>query len=322
MARTGLVCDPRFELHKTSIGHPERPERLQAISRALKDRGLMSHTVAIDPKAADISLVQRNHDAEYLTRIHSWCEQGRAHGDTPDTDLSPESFDIALLAAGGLIQAVDAVMAGQIDNAFCAVRPPGHHAEHNIAMGFCLINNVAVAARRLIEDHHLQRVLILDWDVHHGNGTQHSFYEDPKVLYVSLHGHPGILYPGTGYEHERGQGDGEGFTLNVPIIPPGGDAVWRKAFDEKILPKVEDYKPEFVLISAGFDAHRLDPLGPLELETESFGWMSEVMLDVARRHCSGRLVSVLEGGYHLQALADSACLHVERLLSASANRQS
>ncbi len=316
MAITGLISDPRYERHTTSAGHPERPERIRAISNALEGHGLTSQTVLIDPKPADLVLVQRNHDEEYLKRICSWCEKGRAHGDTPDTDLSPESFDIALLAAGGLVQAVDAVMAGELDNAFCAVRPPGHHAERNIAMGFCIINNVAVAARRLIEDHKLERVLILDWDVHHGNGTQHSFYDDPKVLYVSLHGHPGILYPGTGYEHERGRGAGEGFTLNVPIVPPGGDLVWRKAFDEKVLPKIESYRPEFVLISAGFDAHRLDPLGPLELETESYGWMTQSLLDVARRHCGGRLVSVLEGGYHLQALADSVCLHVEKLLSA------
>ena len=236
-------------------------------------------------------------------------------GHTPDTDLSQESFDIALLAAGGLVQAVDAVMSGTVDNAFCAVRPPGHHAERSVAMGFCLINNVAVAARHLIEDHRLERVLILDWDVHHGNGTQHSFEDDPKVLYISIHGHPGILYPGTGYEHERGHGAGEGFTLNIPIVPPGGDGVWRKAFDEKVLPKIDWYKPQFVLVSAGFDAHKLDPLGPLELETQSYGWMTDCLIDMAKLHCGGKLVSVLEGGYHLQALADSVCLHVERLMN-------
>ena len=232
MAKTGFVCDPRFERHITSAGHPERPERLRAISNALTERGLTSLTIPIDPKPADLALVRRNHNEGHLKRIRSWCARGRTHGNTPDTDISPESFDTALLAAGGVVQAVDAVMASELDNAFCAVRPPGHHAERNIAMGFCLINNVAVAARRLIEDHKLKRVLILDWDVHHGNGTQHSFYDDPRVLYVSLHGHPGILYPGTGYAHERGRGAGEGFTLNVPIVPPGGDDVWRKAFDE------------------------------------------------------------------------------------------
>lgn len=316
MARTGLVCDSRFERHATGPGHPERPERLRAISLALQERGVASQAVLIEPNHAELSLIERNHDPAYLARIRNWCVQGRRHGDTPDTDLSPESFEVALLAAGGLIQAVDAVMAGAMDNAFCAVRPPGHHAERNVCMGFCLINNVAVAARRLIEDHHLERVVILDWDVHHGNGTQHSFYETPSVYYISLHGHPGILYPGTGYGHERGRKEGEGFTLNIPIVPPGGDGVWRRAFDDQVLPAIDSYKPEFVLISAGFDAHRLDPLGPLELETESYGWMTDALLDMARIHSGGRLVSVLEGGYNLKALADSACLHVERLISA------
>jgi acetoin utilization deacetylase AcuC-like enzyme len=315
MSKTGLVCDAVFERHKTGHGHPERPQRLQAISKTLAERDLTSSCIRIEPVPAGLQVVGRNHDPRYLERIESWCKNGRPHGDTPDTDLSPESFDVALLAAGSLCRAVDMVFGGELDNAFCAVRPPGHHAERNIAMGFCLINNVAVAARHLIEHHGLTRVVILDWDVHHGNGTQHSFYDDPKVLYISLHGHPGILYPGTGYEHERGRGVGEGFTLNVPIIPPGGDAVWRAAFDQKVLPKVDDFKPEFVLISAGFDAHRLDPLGPLELETASYGWMTQSMLEAARRHCRGRLVSVLEGGYHLQALADSVSLHVEKLLA-------
>jgi len=316
MARTGLVSDPRFERHLTGPDHPERPQRLQAITQALTQRGLFDKSARIDPTPADLALVARNHDEDYLARIRTWCEGGRKRGDTSDTDLSPDSFDVALLAAGGLIQAVDEVMAGRLDNAFCAVRPPGHHAECNVAMGFCLINNVAVAARHLIEDHNLDRVLILDWDVHHGNGTQHSFEDDPKVLYISLHGHPGILYPGTGYAHEQGRGAGQGFTLNIPTVPPGGDGVWRKAFDEQVLPKIDWYKPQFALVSAGFDAHKLDPLGPLELETASYGWMTDSLHNMARKHCGGRLVSVLEGGYHLQALADSVCLHVERLLSA------
>lgn len=321
MVRTGLLLDERFERHLTGPGHPERPERLRAITNALRERGITSDTVAITAGLAPLTSITPNHDEAYLHRIQNWCDQGRAHADTSDTDLSRESFEVALLAAGGLIQAVDAVMAGTIDNAFCAVRPPGHHAERNVAMGFCLINNVAVAARHLLAVHNLDRVLILDWDVHHGNGTQHSFYEDPEVLYVSLHGHPGILYPGTGYENERGRKSGEGFTLNVPIVPPGGDAVWRRAFDELVLPKIDSYKPQFVLVSAGFDAHKLDPLGPLKLETQSYGWMTQALIDASREHCGGRFVSVLEGGYHLQALADSACLHVETLLSAMESRR-
>jgi len=316
MAKTGLVQDIRFERHETGYGHPERPERLRAIAEALNARGLTGICVRIEATPIDIDLVRRNHDDEYLERLRSWCVSGRLQGDMPDTGICEQSFDIARLAAGGVVNAVDAVMRGDIDNAFCAVRPPGHHAERNRSMGFCLFNNIAIAARRLLEDHGLSRVLILDWDVHHGNGTQHSFDEDPRVLYVSLHGHPGILYPGTGYAHERGRGPGEGFTINVPILPPGRDDVWRAAFDDPILPAVERFAPQFVLISAGFDAHRLDPLGPLELETKSYGWMTDALVAVARRHCAGRLVSVLEGGYHLQTLADCVCLHVERLLAA------
>lgn len=316
MAKTGLVLDKRFERHETGYGHPERPERLRAIADALDARGLTHACARIEATPIDMELVRRNHDADYLDCLRLWCESGRPLGDMPDTDICKESFEIARLAAGGVVSAVDAVMRGEIDNAFCAVRPPGHHAERNRSMGFCLFNNVAIAARRLLEDHGLSRVLILDWDVHHGNGTQHSFDDDPRVLYVSLHGHPGILYPGTGYAHERGRGPGEGFTVNVPILPPGADDVWRAAFDDPILPAVERFAPQFVLISAGFDAHRLDPLGPLELETGSFGWMTDLLVDVARRHCGDRLISVLEGGYHLQALADCACLHVERLLAA------
>ena len=183
-------------------------------------------------------------------------------------------------------------------------------------MGFCLLNNIAIAARHLLDGHGLSRVLILDWDVHHGNGTQHTFESDPRVLFISIHGHPGMVYPGTGYDYERGRGAGEGFTINLPMLPPAGDDEYRRAFDAAILPAVDKFGPKFVLISAGFDAHRLDPLAPLKLETESYGWMTDELLRVAGKHCNGRLVAILEGGYHLDALADSVALHVARLLDA------
>lgn len=185
-----------------------------------------------------------------------------------------------------------------------------------MSMGFCLFNNIAIAAQHLLDNHAIQRILILDWDVHHGNGTQHTFEADPRVLFVSIHGHPGILYPGTGYERERGTGRGEGFTINCPMLPPAGDAEYRRVFEQTILPAVERYRPEFAMISAGFDAHQDDPLGPMALSTESFGWMTDALTDAAKRHCGGRLVSLLEGGYSLQALGASVALHVERLLAA------
>jgi len=314
MGRTGLVQDDRFQLHLTGPGHPERPQRLARIAEVLRDRHLDEACTQLDVPAVDMAHVRRNHAVSYLERLENACRNGRPYIDVPDSGICPRSFEIAQLAAGAVVNAVDAVMAGRVEHAFCAVRPPGHHAERDRSMGFCLFNNIALAARRLLDDYALTRVLILDWDVHHGNGTQHTFEEDPRVLFVSLHGHPAIVYPGTGYAEERGRGAGEGFTINVPILPPGREDEWRRAFEQRVLPAVEEFRPEFVLLSAGFDAHRLDPLAPLELETSSYGWMTDVVLDVARRHSHGRLVSVLEGGYHLDALADSVSLHVTRLL--------
>lgn len=316
MAKTGIVIDRRFQEHLTGADHPEKPERLVRITDVLTERGLVDACISIAATPVDVNLVRLNHDDTYLTRLQQACEANRPFIDIPDSRICPDSWTIAQLAAGAAINAVDEVLAGRVDNAFCAVRPPGHHAERNVSMGFCLLNNIAIAARHLLEDHGLSRVLILDWDVHHGNGTQHSFEEDSCVMYISLHGHPGVVYPGTGFVDERGRGAGEGFTLNVPILPPGRDDVWRRAFDESILPAVARFDPQFVLISAGFDAHRDDPLAPLELETESYGWMTDEVVRIARDHCDGKLVSLLEGGYDLNALADSVALHVTRLLDA------
>lgn len=315
MTTTGLVLDERFQRHVTGAGHPERPQRLAAISALLHQRGLADRCVRLAVEPIARSKILAVHTEDYLNRLEAACRSGRSFIDVPDSAICAESFDIALLAAGGVIGAVDAAMEGEIAHAFCAVRPPGHHAERHLSMGFCLLNNIALAAQHLMDHHRLERVLILDWDVHHGNGTQHIFEVDPRVLFISLHGHPGIVYPGTGYANERGRGAGEGCTINVPILPPGREAVWRKAFDDPIRPAIDAFRPQFVLISVGFDAHRLDPLAPLELETSSFGWLTDELVSVARRHCDGRLVSVLEGGYHLEALAESAALHVERLLA-------
>lgn len=314
MSATGLVLDDRFQLHLTGAGHPERPQRLAAISAALHERGLVDRCVRLGVEPIARSKILAVHTEEYLNRLEAACRGGRSFIDVPDSAICPESFDIALLAAGSVIGAVDAVMSGKVTNAFCAVRPPGHHAERHLSMGFCLLNNIALAAQHLLDHHHLERVLILDWDVHHGNGTQHIFYEDPRVLFISLHGHPGIVYPGTGFASERGRRAGEGFTINVPILPPGREEVWREAFDDPIRPAIDAFRPQFVLISAGFDAHRLDPLAPLELETSSYSWLTDELVGVATRHCENRLVSLLEGGYHLGALAESVTLHVERLL--------
>jgi len=316
MNRTGLVQDERFQEHRTGPGHPERPERLQAVATALAREGLAESCIAIEPRFVDLERVELVHRRDYIERVEQVCHSGAPYVDVPDSAVCPKSFEIARLATGAVLEAVDAVMRGDLDNAFCAVRPPGHHAEHHLSMGFCLFNNVAVAAQHLIDRHGLSRVFIVDFDVHHGNGTQHTFEEDPRVLFVSLHGHPGIVYPGTGYAHERGRGDGDGFTINLPMLPPSGDGEYQKAFEETVLPAADRYRPEFVLISAGFDAHRRDPLAPLELDTPVFGWMTDRLVELARSQCEGRLVSVLEGGYDLTALAECASLHVARLLEA------
>jgi len=317
MPKTGLVLDECFQRHVTAPGHPERPERLAAIAQELEARGLVDRCVRIDPVAARRDQIRRVHDDDYVARLEDICFRGKSYIDVPDSSICHDSFDIAMLAAGSVIAAVDEVLSGSVRNAFCAVRPPGHHAERHMSLGFCLLNNMALAAAHLIEDKQLDRVLILDWDVHHGNGTQHTFETDPRVMFISIHGHPGILYPGTGYAEERGRGRGEGYTINIPVLPPGRDQTYRTAFDTNILPAVEKFRPQFILISAGFDAHRMDPLAPLELETESFGWMTDAMTTAASRHCEGRLVSTLEGGYHLEALSESVALHVQRLLDNS-----
>ncbi|UCE59135.1 MAG: histone deacetylase [Phycisphaerales bacterium] len=316
MARTGLAQDERFQRHLTGPHHPERPARLAAISKAFDERGIAQACSGIDVSRIDMDLVRRIHSQAYLDRLRQACKDGLSCIDVPDSEICRESYEIAQLAAGTVINAVEGVMAGGVDNAFCAVRPPGHHTERDRSMGFCLFNSIAIAAQHVIDKYGLERVLILDWDVHHGNGTQHNFEEDPRVLFVSLHGHPSIVYPGTGHEFERGRGEGDGYTINRPMLPPSGDEEWRRAFDDTILPAIDGFRPQFVLISAGFDAHKLDPLAPLELDTETYGWMTDELVAVAKIHAAGRLVSILEGGYHLDALADSASLHVTRLLDA------
>jgi len=316
MNRTGLAQDICFQRHRTAPGHPERPARLDAIRDSLAERKLDSSCVPIAPKPVDLNNVELVHRRDYIDRVERTCRVGAPYIDVPDSSICPESFEIARLATGTVLEAVDAVMRGDLDNAFCAVRPPGHHAEHDQSMGFCLFNNIAIAALHLIEHHGLSRVLIVDFDVHHGNGTQHTFEEDPRVLFISLHGHPRIVYPGTGYAHERGRGAGEGYTINIPMLPPSSDTEWKRAFEETVLPAADKYDPEFVLISAGFDAHKRDPLAPLELETPVYGWMTDRLSELARSHCGGRLVSTLEGGYDLTALGECIALHVQRLLEA------
>ena len=307
----GLIYDRRFLDHDTGDVHPECPARLNVIMESLREEGLLDRLVPLpfrQAKAEEIVLV---HEPAYVDLIRMVCDEGFTGLGDGDTKLCEKSYDVAALAVGGVIAACDAVMAGTVRRAFCAVRPPGHHAEADRAMGFCVFNNVAVAAEHLIRNHGLERVAIVDFDVHHGNGTQHIFEERADVFYVSIHERPGsIRFPGTGEETEIGIGAGCGFTLNVPLSRGVGDAEYRDAFERQILPRLDEYRPEFLLLSAGFDALSADTISHLRLEPESYGWMAELLLEAAGRHCMGRTVSVLEGGYHLDYLGAAAAAHV------------
>jgi acetoin utilization deacetylase AcuC-like enzyme len=313
---TCLIYDERFLDHKTGVGHPERPERLHAVMRGLEDHGLLDRLMrrAFDP--ADTAYVQRLHGPAYVRRCLDRCRDKVPFIDTPDSAICPASFDTALLAAGGVRAAVDAVMAGDADNAFCAVRPPGHHAEADESMGFCLFGNVALAADYLTQELGVQRVAIVDFDVHHGNGTQHLLEHRSDVLFISLHQDPATLYPGTGFAEETGRGEGEGFTLNIPLAPGGGDDIYRRAFESQVLPGLAAYRPRFLLVSAGFDAAVEDPLAGMNVTTGGFDWMSRRLVQAAGELCGGRLVSVLEGGYDFDALARGVAAHVGALLEA------
>lgn len=313
---TALVTDERYLQHDTGAGHPESPERLRAIWQELRQRSLWHRLQHGIPRMATEEELALVHEPAYLEWLRRRVpRQGIAWLD-PDTALSPASYQVACLAVGGVLNAVDALMEGCWCNAFCAIRPPGHHAERTRAMGFCLFNNVAIAAQYIRRRYGLERVLILDWDVHHGNGTQHIFEEDPAVYYISLHQYP--LYPGTGRAEERGRGAGEGFTLNIPLPPGSDEHAYRRAFQELVTPAVESFRPEFILISAGFDAHRDDPLASQRLTAESFRWMCREALQWADRFASGRLLAVLEGGYALPALAASVAACMEEMLAAAA----
>ena len=306
--RTAFLQDRRFAEHLTGEGHPERPARLEASLRALEGQSWFTQLPRVAAAPATLDWIEQIHDLTYIRRAEALCGSGAPWIDTPDVAVCPRSFDVALLAAGSGLALADTVVAGQADNAFALVRPPGHHAEHAAAMGFCVFNNVAVLARYLQKAHGLDKIAIIDWDVHHGNGTQHSFEEDPSVFYVSLHQYP--YYPGTGSADETGRGRGRGTTLNCPMRAGANDSAYERAFMEQVLPALDLYRPEAVIISAGFDAHHGDPLADIALSTACYGWMTMRLLEVADQHAGGRVISMLEGGYDLEGLADCVTEHV------------
>ncbi len=310
-ATTGLILDARFEEHDTGPSHPERPARLESVRRALTDGGLVERCRLLPLVAATDEQLLRVHAPDYVRRVAEACESGQSLVDSMDCAICPDSEPIARQAAGSVAALCGAVARGELARGFAAVRPPGHHAERDLAMGFCLFNNVAVAARELTAVCGVDRVLIVDWDVHHGNGTQHIFEEQADIFYFSCHQWP--LYPGTGARNERGRGAGEGMTLNCPLPPVSGDGPYLQALRE-LTRSMETFRPEFVIVSAGFDAHAADPLGGLEVSTEAFAEATRFVLDLAQRHAAGRLVSVLEGVYDLEALAASVTTHLDSLL--------
>lgn len=315
MNTVGLVLDERFKRHDTGHGHPERAARLDAIRDGLIAAGLWDQVEHIEPAPLPEARIQRLHTRDYLIRIDAACRQAYPYVDVPDSAIAPETYDIARLAAGGVVEAARRVAAGRLRRAYCAVRPPGHHAERDRSMGFCFFNNIALAACALRDEFDIQRILILDWDVHHCNGTQHAFEADPAVLVISLHGHPNYLYPGTGFENEVGIDAGRGYTMNIPFLPGAGDHDYGQAFRERIIPAVGRFAPQMILVSVGYDAHTDDPLGNLALSDAIFAWMTETVLELAEAHTDGRVVFVLEGGYNLDVLRRCAAADV-RLLTA------
>ncbi len=308
---TGFSYDARFLDHDTGPGHPENAQRLTTTQQHLLNQPWFSELTQVPARAAALEQVERIHARDYIDRAQAACAAGFKILDSMDVSISADSFTVAMLAAGTPMALADEIVRGRLRNGFALLRPPGHHAEKDMALGFCLFNNVAILARYLQDHHGLEKILILDWDVHHGNGTQHIFEADPSVLYVSTHQYP--FYPGTGAWYEEGIGRGKGATLNCPMAAGSGNHDYEQAFMERILPKISAFRPQFVILSAGFDAHRDDPLAQIELSTGFYGWMTQRMLEVAEQHTNGRIVSVLEGGYNLQRLPECVAVHVQGL---------
>jgi len=332
----GFCSSARFADHPTGPHHPERPDRIRAVWQAVRDAGLLDLPDPWPDFRADLALrrqeamrladlgtpepatdeaLLRVHTPGHLEFVRRVCAAGGGVLDLGDTPVGRESCDIAALATGAVLRCCDAVATGKVKRAFAAVRPPGHHAEPDRPMGFCLFSSVAVAARHLQRVHGVGRIAVVDFDVHHGNGTQAAFEEDPSVLFVSLHQDPRTLYPGSGLAWERGAGAGEGYTLNVTFQPHADDDDYQRAIEARVLPELDRFRPEVLLVSAGFDAHAEDPLAQIKLSEEGFERITRQLAAAAERHCGGRLVSALEGGYNLRALGRSVVRHLVALAS-------
>lgn len=309
---THIFYHPLSLEHDTGYGHPERADRIRTLLQHLELTGLKEHCEWKTPEPAELDSILSNHGLSYIETVRELAESGGGHFDA-DTVISEKSYEAALRSSGACIQAIDTVCQGEAPNAFCMNRPPGHHARPYTAMGFCLYNTIAIGARHALKAHNLERVFIFDWDVHHGNGTQESFYEDASVYFCSIHQSP--LYPGTGHPSETGVGRGEGSTLNLTVSSGTGRDVYESFMTERVLPAMRNFKPELILVSAGFDAHRRDPLAGVQLEDEDFGMLTRYVLEAANDLCEGRVVSVLEGGYDLQGFSGGVEQHLKEMLA-------
>ncbi len=316
---TTLVYDSACLTHDTGPGHPERADRIRRMLQALHDQELLPRCEMIKPWAIGDKLmaaINDTHDPKYVQRLEAACNEGKPFIDVPDSAICTESYHAALVSAAASLAAVDSVAQGAARNSMCLMRPPGHHCEYDESKGFCLLNNIAIAAEWLLRTRTASRVAIVDFDVHHGNGTQHIFEDRDDVLYCSVHQHPMTLYPGTGFPQERGMvgTPGINFTLNVTVMPGAGDDHFLHAIRDTIAPVVRSYAPDFLLLSAGFDAHEKDPLAQCEMTTEGYEELTRVLCTLGEEVCQGRVISMLEGGYHLTAAADSVARHVKVLL--------
>jgi acetoin utilization deacetylase AcuC-like enzyme len=308
---TALLADPVYKQHDPGGGHPERPERYDAVAQALTQAGFMKSLARIEPRAASEEEIAACHSHAYIQKVRREIAAGAHELSTGDTNVGSRSFDVALQASGGVLNAVDAVVGRKAGNAFCVLRPPGHHARPEQGMGFCIFNNVAIAARYAQRKHGIGKVLIADWDVHHGNGTQDIFYADGSVFFFSIHQSP--WYPGTGAAGETGEGKGKGCTMNCPFPAGTGRSEILAAFRQRLGPAADQFKPDLVMISAGFDSRIDDPLGRFTLADQDFAELTTFIMEIAAKHAGGRLVSVLEGGYNLSGLASAAAAHVKAL---------
>lgn len=310
--KLAVIYHPDFELHDTGSQHPENFSRARRIVERLRGDSIAEYLRWFTPELAEPGWVEKVHSPEYRQYIEEACLSGKPFVDMGETVVCEQSYHVALLAAGAAIKAVDLVLAEDFKRAFACIRPPGHHARYEQAMGFCLFNNIAIAAAYAGAFYGLERIAIVDWDVHHGNGTQETFYNSPKVMFSSLHQLP--LYPHSGERVEEGLEMGHGFTLNLPLPAGSGGVEYQKAFHSELIPALKKFRPQLILISCGFDAHQNDPLADMKLKEEDYQWMTGQLAEIANEFGEGRMISVLEGGYHMEALASSALAHVKSLL--------